>query len=290
MRASLPSPSTSCAGTIASVARDAHGEMDQPPVRLGGIDDRSPHALRASALRTSRPSCRCRACSCTRPGSRGGCWSACGLLRAAAEGPAEDDHPRQTELVAQLVDGRRDHAEVLGDDAAGRRARARPRGRARLRARAASARAARSCGHSGIAQYETKPRKWSIRATVDELERAPEALDPPAVARRAVRRASRRAGCPSAARSRCSASGGAPATSPCAKSSGHAVDVGAAVGRRRSARRRSAALRARARSAQRPPLALEAHLVGDRASAGEARPVADPVRMARDEVLDLLAG
>ena len=55
--------------------------------------------------------------------------------------------------------------------------------------------------------------------------------------------------------------------------------VGAARARRRSGCRRSAGRRARRRSARSArPLAVEAHLVGDGAAAGERLPVADPVR------------
>ena len=126
-----------------------------------------------------------------------------------------------------------------------------------------------------------------MRATSTSSNVRAEALDPPAVAGRAVR-------APVVERV-------APVLAVRAQRVGRRAgdlavreelrprrDVGARVGDvdRDVADQPDAAL-ARV-GAQRLPLALEAHLVGERARAGEARPVADPVRVARDEVLDLV--
>ena len=195
-------PRTSCAGTIASERAATRRSSDQPPVRLARVE---PVAARASArILRNQPTRRVRVVRRrvddlrSRGGSRAGAGSA-----AAAEGPEEHDHAREAELVAKRGHGGRDHAEVLGDQRQRRRA---PRSAASeelaRRGPAASGRCSPSCAPAGTAQYETKPRKWSIRAQVEELERAAQALDPPAVALLARARASRRAGCPRAARRR----------------------------------------------------------------------------------------
>ena len=85
-------------------------------------------------------------------------------------------------------------------------------------------------------------------------------------------RSSRRAGCPRAGRVALSASGGAPATTPRRKSSGCARVVGAVAGDvdRDVAEEPHPALGGVA--AERAPLAVEAHLVGDRRRRRRTRP------------------
>ena len=199
--------------------------------------------------------------------------------------------PGKPSSLAQPDDRRRDHAEILGDERQRRRARLAPRGTARRRGRAASGRAAPSCAAAGIAQYATKPRKWSIRVMSTSSNVAAQALDPPAVARSLGARASRRADCPSAGRVADSVSGGAPATSPRAEELGVRDDARRCRQRRRSARRRRCARRARARSRAAPSTRARSE-PGRRARPlpGERRPVARPERVPRDEVLDVLRG
>ena len=130
----------------------------------------------------------------------------------------------------------------------------------------------------GTAQYATKPRKWSMRADVDELERAAEALDPPAVAGRAAARASRRAGCPRAGRSSLQSSGGTPATASVEEELRVGAVVGARRARRRSGRRRSAATLALARRTRAAPTTRARSAPGRRA---RPRPRTPPSRPSR---------
>ena len=200
IRASLPSPSTSCAGTIASLAGDAYAISIRPQCGSRGS---SPVAARRRGGRSryQPTACRCRACSCRRRELERWFSGRCGLRAAAAEGPVEHDHARQAELVPQPVDGRRDATEVLRDQ------RQPPElaldGAEELRARTGPPAAVlgrpvplrdRPVGDEAAEVVDA--------AEVDELERAAEALAPPAVARRAGAPASRRAGSPRAGRSR----------------------------------------------------------------------------------------
>ena len=284
IRASLPRPSTSCAGTIASAARDEYASSISP--QLGSRGSR-PVAARCARREAGEPAGSGVGVVRARVGDR-----VASVVRrvvrvalAAAEGPEENDHPREAELVAQPVHRRRDVAEVLGDQ--------------RQIAELALDRAEElgpGTGPPAAALRRRVPRRnRPVRdeaaevvdpADVDELERAPEALAPPAVAGRTVdgpvvervppalagraERVGRRAG-DLAAREQLRPAG----------------VIGAVVGDvdRHVADQPDAALRGVA--AQRPPLPLEAHLVGERLRAGELRPAAGPVRMARDEVLDL---
>ena len=89
--------------------------------------------------------------------------------------------PGQAELVAQPLDRRRDHAEILGDQ------RQRPElaldGAEERRARAAPPAAApRRRVALGDRPVGDEAAEVVDPREVDELERAPEALDPPAVA------------------------------------------------------------------------------------------------------------
>ena len=79
-----------------------------------------------------------------------------------AERPEQDDHPGEAELVAQRLDVRGDHAEVLGDH--GQRAELPLCGAEHRVAGAGQPAPSRaSVDASGIAQKAAKPRKWSIR-------------------------------------------------------------------------------------------------------------------------------
>ena len=132
--------------------------------------------------------CRCRACPCRRPSCSRWFASACGLRARPREAQLQHDHARAGRARrAAAYDRRRDHAEVLGDQ----------RQLAELaldrveelgaRARAASARASRVRVPRRDRPVGDEAAEVVDAREVDELERAPEALDPPAVAGRAVR-------------------------------------------------------------------------------------------------------
>ncbi len=108
------------------------------------------------------------------------------VARRFAERPQEHDDARQPELVAQAAHRRRDHAEILGD----RRA-APPSARLdRVEELAAGAALPAPVARGLVALGDRPVRDEAAEVVdareVDELEDAAEALDPPAVARRAV--------------------------------------------------------------------------------------------------------
>ena len=189
--------------------------------------------------------------------------------------------PGKPSAARRRVDGRGDHAEVLGDQRQRRRARraaasngARPGPRCqRPRQRVAGAARHRPVGDEAAEVVD--PRE------VVELERAPQALDPPAVAAALQRRPVVQRVAPQLAL----------VGVRVGRRAGHRVvaeqlRVGAVVGRpgrdvdRHVADQLHAALLGV--RAQRRPLAVEPHLVGDRAA--RVRPVVDPVRVALAEV------
>ena len=195
------------------------------------------------------------------------------------------DRPRQPELVAEPVHGRRDHAEVLGDE----------RQPVERVLDGAEELHAGPAPPSPVARGLVPRRDRPVRDVaaevvdareVDELEHAAEALDPPVIARRVVHRPGVERIAPVLA----------VRVQRVRRRAGHLavgeqlrprLDVRALVGdvdRHVADQPHAAVARVRA---QRAPLPLEPHLVGDRAGAGEARPLADPVRMTRDELVDL---
>ena len=212
IRASLPRPSTSCAGTIASSARDeSASSISSQSARPGEAGRRR----RAAECATSRARVACRACSCRRRCCSRWFSSRCGLRRGAAGTPsAGRPSPgsrarRAARSTGGVITPRSSAISGSGAELAlGRVGRARRRGRGRQRPRFAVRCALRD------RPVRDEAAEVVDAGEVDELERPAEALDPPAVARRAQRASSRRAGCPRAGRSRSSASGGAPATTP----------------------------------------------------------------------------
>src|SRR5581483_6661441 len=121
-------------------------------------------------------------------------------------------------------------------------------------------------------------------AEVDELERAPEALAPPAEAGRAVHGPVVQR-VPPALAGRAERVGGRTGHLTAREQLRPAGDIGTAV---RDVDGQIADQPDAALSGvvpQLPPLPLEAHLVGDGLRAGEARPAAGPEGMARHEVL-----
>src|SRR5205823_10818467 len=123
-------------------------------------------------------------------------------------------------------------------------------------------------------------------AEIDELERPPEALPPPAEAGRAVdgpvvQRV------PPALAARAEGVGRRAGDLAVREQLRPGREIGSLVGDvdRDVPNQPDAALGGVA--AQRPPLPLEPDLVRERGRAGEARPAARPERMARDEVLNL---
>ena len=167
----------------------------------------------------------------------------------------------------------RDHAEVLGDQR--QRAPARARAASNTRAapgRAASDRIAQSRASRGHRPVGHEAAEVVDPREVEQLEGAPQALDPPAVAAALQRRPVVERVAPQLALVGVGVG----------RRAGHRAVAGRARGarggRRCPARRRSAtspisrtprSLRVRA---QRAPLALEAHLVGDRAARRRAAP------------------
>ena len=208
-----------------------------PAATMPDRRDRAPLGARPArrAIPTSRASCRCRACRCRRR-VLVVVLRQMRVRRVAAEAELQHDHAGVAELVAQAHDGLGDHAEVLRDRPAAARARARRRGRAPRPARAASCPRPPSCAPAGTAQYGDEATEVIDARQVDELERAAEALDPPAVAV-ARSAASRRAGCPRAGPSTRRNRAARPRPRRSGRARG-ARRVDAAGARRRSARRR----------------------------------------------------
>ncbi len=208
------------------------------------------------------------------------------------EGELQDDHAGQPERVAQPLDGRRDDPEVLGDERQpGRRDAQRPRGRGERRtsrpadpapaAGVGRARGRRPIGHEAAEVVDARE--------VEKVERACQTPHPPAVASPAQRRPVVDRVAPQLALVGVGV-GRRPGLHAVAEQLRVRAMVGAA-GRhvdRHVADDAHAALRRVA--AQRAPLALEAHLVGHRASARERLPVPDPVGVALAEGLGLGGG
>src|SRR5215213_10876487 len=154
MRASLPSPRMSWAGTIGIARRDGARAVptDRRVVVVGAGVDELPLAVVPGEVR---------------------------VARVAVERELEDRHPRQLELVAEPLDGRRDHSQILGDDR--QRAEIGPDGPEQL----AAGRATPAARARGLPAGRDRPvcdqaAKVIEPDEVDELERSPEALDPPA--------------------------------------------------------------------------------------------------------------
>ena len=208
------------------------------------------------------------------------------VVRKLVEAELEHVHPGEAELVPQPDDRLGDHAEILGDQR--QRAQLGRDGVEELAARPGPPRPV--LGRVRLGRHG--PVGDEAAEVVDahevvELERPAEALDPPAVARRAHRR-------PVVDRV-------APALALVGEGVGRDAGddvgdeelgmrevVGAVLGDvdREVADQPDAAL---VRVAlERAPLALEAHLVGDRVLAGERRPLPDPRRMAGDERVQLV--
>ena len=101
IRASLPSPSTSCTGIIASAARDdSASSISSHGSRVGKV------AARA---------CRCRGSTCRRPGGRGGSRAGAGSSAGPWNAQRSTTMPGKPSASRSALDVRRDHAEVLGD-------------------------------------------------------------------------------------------------------------------------------------------------------------------------------
>ena len=170
MRASLPRPSTSWAGTIASAAREARASWISDQC---GSEGSRPVAARASGVERVPPADR-------RLGVVGAgvddqlldvVLGPVRIAAAAAEAEEEHRHAGQAELEPQPLDGRRDHAEVLGDQlqrtelaARGvedgcRRAPAAsdPRGRCALSRASTSRRRSRESGRCGPDRPDRRP-------------------------------------------------------------------------------------------------------------------------------------
>ena len=109
------------------------------------------------------------------------------VARAGADGELEDDHAGQLELAPQPQHGRCDHAEVLGDQ----------RQRSELALERVEEGAARAAPPGAVLGGRVPFGHCPVRdeaaevvdaREVDERQRAPQPLDPPAVARAAHRR------------------------------------------------------------------------------------------------------
>ena len=241
MRASLPRPSTSWTGTIAVCACEASASRISSQLGSSSSIPSSPRALerarrarRRSSAPTSRARCRCRASRCRRRVAR--------RRRSGPRGPGSRNWstaiPGSPSSLAQAVDRRRDHAEVLGDQ---RQLAELARDRVEevvpgAAPPAPGERGLRAAGHGPVGD---EAAEVVDARRVDELERAPEALDPPAVAGARASRASRRAGCPRAGRSRSSRRAARPRPRPRGRAPGRRGGRRSRA-RRRSARRRSA--------------------------------------------------
>ncbi len=289
MRASLPSPSTSCACTIATARGRGEREPDQRPPGLGaraipragelGLDQRAsrgierlvPAAHRVVVVRARVDDAR----------ARRGARSGAALSGSSGSKPnCSTTIPGSPSDVAQPLDRRGDHAEVLGDQ----RQRAPSSRRGGVEQRAARARAAsdpprrvaRVRGHRPVGDEAAEvvdPRQ------VEELERAPQPLDPPAIAAPLQRRPVVQRVAPQLALVGVGVRAARRPRTPVAEQLGVRAVVGAVrrdVDRRRRRYSRTPRSAAYARSAD--PLALEAHLVGDaRRAAAKPLPVLDPV-------------
>ena len=276
IRASLPRPSTSWAGTIASRARGRARARSAPSAARR---DRRRRALGRHAVgaRHQPASCRCRACRCRRRRPRAWFASRCGFAsrrRTRTAGPTIPGSPsssrsRSTGGVITPRSSAISGSSPSSRAAASKTARPGPR---RQRPRSGGV-VARRDGPVGDEAAEVVDARQ-----VDQLEASAGSARSTSGTRVRASPASRRAGCPRAGRSRSSRPAGRRRRARAGRARGGPRGRRRRA-RRRSARRRSAARRARRRSAQRAPLALEAHLVGDRASPGERRPVADPVRV-----------
>ena len=261
-------------GDIAERRARLERELDQAPARLLRVEARRRALVAASGRGTSRRSCRCRGCSCTRPGSRGGSRGACGLSgeppkaqwRTTIPGRSSSSRRRRTAGVitprSSAISGSSPSALLDGLEELD----ARPAPPAAVPRRLVRRRD-RPVGDESAEVVDARD--------VDELGDAAEALDPPAVARRTVRRpvVERVAPVLAVRAQRVRRRAGDLAVREELRPR---LDVGALVGDvdRDVADQAHAAL-ARVR-AQRAPFALEAHLARDRSRRRRSAPTRRP--------------
>src|SRR4051794_11788197 len=199
------------------------------------------------------------------------------VAAGAAEGPEEHHHPRKAELVAQPQDRLSDVAEILGDQ---RQVAELALDRSEeLGARAgAPVPAPRRRVPLGNGPVGDEAAEVVDATEIDEFERPPEALAPPAEVRRAMDGPLVERVPPALAR-RAEGVGGRAGDLTAREQLGPGVVIGAAVGDvdRQVADQPDAAL---ARIVpQSPPLPLEPHLSGEGALPGETSPVSGPEGM-----------
>ena len=291
MRALLSRPSRSCTGTIAVRAREASASRATSQL---GSSSSMPASRAASSARSRAASVvsshqRARGVVVVRAGVGDAVLGHLDRVAPGREQELQHRPCRQPEPVAQLVDGLRDHAEVLGDERQlaelgrrrCRRARARARGASCPRApsprRAAPPRTRRSRG-SGRCAPRRRARRCggSARSTSGSRSRAS--------------RASRRAGCSRAGPCRSTR----PAARPRPRRRGRAP--GRRGGRRCRARRRSARRRAARPFLLRAYARSAVHSRSKRTwsasapSPANAAQLAGPEGVPRDEVLGLGLG
>ena len=253
-------PRASC---IASSIRPQCGSSGSRPGRA--------RAARVRSERTSRPPCRCRACSCTTTWFARWFAGACGLPRVPPNAQCSTTMPGRPSSSRSRQTGGRDHAEVLGDQ---RQVAERALDRAEELGARAAAPAAVARGRVPLRDRPVRDEAAEVvdPREVDELERRAGSARSTSGSPSRDARASRRAGCPSAARSRSARPAARPRPRRARRARGHACDVGAVVGDvDRHVADQAHAARARV-VAQRRPLALEAHLVGERAARRRSAP------------------
>ena len=200
MRASLPRPSTSCAGTIESTAGDA--ERSSISDQCGSAGSRPGRRARLRAERVPPADGRLGVVRARVDDEQlHVVLGPVRVARTAAEAELQHDHAGQAELQPQPLDGRRDHAEILGNQ--GERAELAPRRVERVRCPALVASGPRArCGRARAPTSRRRSRGSDRcgpgrRAGTRGAGARSTSGSPGAVAR-----ASRRAGCPTAARSR----------------------------------------------------------------------------------------
>jgi hypothetical protein len=205
---------------------------------------------------------------------------------AAAEAELKHDHPREAQLLAQPLDGRRDRAEVLRDE---RECAERVLDGAKELDAGTATPASRLRRFGALRYRPIRHEAAEVIDThrVDELERAAEAFDPPAVAFGAH-------GAPVVERIRPQLAGRAERVGRRAGDRAALEELGARAVVRAALRDVDGEIAEDADAAltrictQRFPLALEPHLIRD--IPRKRCPVADPVRMTRDERLQLVRG